>query len=106
TAWPARIPVGGLRPLGSDRLLQIGFLTAYLAFVGLYCVYIYLGAVFDRATSADTSTLSLLLWIWGLAGVAGGAGAAGLCDRLGAKSLVTLCLLALAVNFAMLPLAS
>jgi len=104
--WPARTSVEGLRPLLNDRLLQIGFLTAYLAFVGLYCVYIYLGVVFDRATSSNASMLSLLLWVWGIAGVAGSAGAAWLCDRLGAKKLVALCLLGLAVNFAMLPLTS
>src|SRR5581483_10341056 len=70
TTWPERKQVESIPSLAADRLLLIGFATAYLAFVGLYCVYIYVGLVFDRATAGNAATLSYLLWVWGLAGVA------------------------------------
>ena len=92
--------------LATDRLLLLGFATAYLAFVGVYCVYIYFGPVFDRATAANASTLSLLLWVWGLSGVAGSLAAAWLCDRIGARALVLAALTCIGVNFIALPITS
>jgi DHA1 family inner membrane transport protein len=101
--WPDRKQAVSVPSLAADRLLLLGLLTAYLAFVGLYCVYIYFGPVFDRATSANSSTLSFLLWLWGIAGVAGSLTAAWLCDRLGARTLVFITLGCLGVNFVALP---
>jgi predicted MFS family arabinose efflux permease len=92
--------------LAADRRLLLGLSTAYLAFVGLYCVYIYFGPVFDRATNANSSTLSFLLWLWGIAGVAGSLTAAWLCDRLGARTLVFITLGCLGANFVALLVAS
>jgi predicted MFS family arabinose efflux permease len=103
-SWPERKQVVSIPSLASDRLLLLGFATAYFAFVGLYCVYIYFGPVFDRATAANASTQSFLLWLWGLAGVAGSLAAAWLCDRLGARTLVFLTLTCLGANFVALPL--
>jgi predicted MFS family arabinose efflux permease len=70
----------------------------------LYCVYIYFGPVFDRATAANASTLSFLLWLWGLAGVVGSLVAAWLCDRLGARMLGFITLTCLGADFVALPL--
>jgi DHA1 family inner membrane transport protein len=103
TPWPERRQIESLPSLAADRLLLLGLATAYLGFVGLYCVYIYLGPVFDRATAANGTTLSVLLWLWGLAGVAGSLTAAWLCDRLGARTLVFVTLLCLGLNFIALP---
>jgi len=103
-SWPERKQTISLPSLAADRLLLLGLATAYLAFVGLYCVYIYFGPVFDRATAARASTLSSLLWVWGLAGVAGSLAAAWACDRVGARVLVFITLACLAANFIALPL--
>jgi MFS transporter, DHA1 family, inner membrane transport protein len=103
-SWPERNQTISLPSLAADRLLLLGLATAYLAFVGLYCVYIYFGPVFDRATAARASTLSSLLWLWGLAGVAGSLAAAWVCDRVGARMLVFIMLACLAANFIALPL--
>jgi predicted MFS family arabinose efflux permease len=105
-SWPERQPTIRVPSLAADRLLLLGLATAYLAFVGLYCVYIYFGPVFDRATAANASTLSSLLWLWGLAGVAGSLAAAWLCDRLGARMLVFITLTCLGADFVALPLTS
>jgi predicted MFS family arabinose efflux permease len=99
TTWPDRKQAVSVPSLAADRLLLLGLSTAYLGFVGLYCVYIYFGPVFDRATSANSSTLSFLLWLWGIAGVAGSLTAAWLCDRLGARMLVFITLGCLGANF-------
>jgi predicted MFS family arabinose efflux permease len=104
--WPERKQTVTVSSLAADRLLLLGLATAYLAFVGVYCVYIYVGPVFDRATSASSSTLSFLLWLWGIAGVAGSLTAAWLCDRLGARTLVFITLGCLGVNFVVLPVTS
>ena len=104
TTWPERKQVASIPSLAADRLLLIGFATAYLAFVGLYCVYIYVGPVFDRATAGNAATLSYLLWVWGLAGVAGSLAAAWLCDRLGARALAFITLACLGMNFVALPI--
>ncbi len=101
--WPERKQTVSVPSLAADRLLLLGLSTAYLAFVGLYCVYIYFGLVFDRATATNASTLSFLLWLWGIAGVAGSLAAAWLCDRLGARTLVFITLGCLGVNFMALP---
>jgi predicted MFS family arabinose efflux permease len=106
TPWPERRQLASLHSLAADRPLQLGFATAYLGFVGVYCVYIYVGPVFDRATAASASTLSFLLWLWGLAGVAGSLAAAWLCDRLGARTLVFITLACLCLNFVALPFTS
>jgi predicted MFS family arabinose efflux permease len=103
-AWPERKQTISLPSLAADRLLLLGFATAYLAFVGLYCVYIYFGPVFDRATGPNASRLSSLLWLWGLAGVAGSLAAAWVCDRIGARVLVFVTLACLGANFVALPL--
>ena len=104
TPWPERRQAESIPSLAADRLLLLGFATAYLAFVGVYCVYIYFGPVFDRATAANGATVSLLLWLWGLAGVAGSLAAAWLCDRLGARTLVFATLACLGLNFIALPI--
>lgn len=103
-SWPERKQTISLPSLAADRLLLLGLATAYLAFVGLYCVYIYFGPVFDRATAPRASTLSSLLWLWGLAGVAGSLTAAWVCDRVGARMLVFIMLACLGANFVALPL--
>jgi DHA1 family inner membrane transport protein len=103
TPWPERRQIASVPSLAADPLLLLGFATAYLAFVGVYCVYIYFGPVFDRATAANGATLSLLLWLWGLAGVAGSLAAAWLCDRLGARTLVLATLACLGLNFIAMP---
>jgi len=103
-SWPERAQAVSIPSLAADRLLLLGLVTAYFAFVGLYCVYIYFGPVFGRATAANASTLSFLLWLWGLAGVAGSLVAAWLCDRLGARTLVFATLTCLGANFVALPL--
>jgi len=105
TQWPERKQTVSVPSLAADRLLLLGLSTAYLAFVGLYCVYIYFGPVFDRTTSANATTLSFLLWLWGLAGVAGSLTAAWVCDRLGARTLVFITLGCLGINFVALPVA-
>lgn len=102
-SWPERKQTMSVPSLAADRLLLFGLATAYLAFVGLYCVYIYFGLVFDRATASNASTLSSLLWLWGLAGVAGSLAAAWLCDRVGARMLIFVTLACLGANFVALP---
>jgi predicted MFS family arabinose efflux permease len=105
-AWPARKRVEGVPSLLTDRLLLLELATAYLGFVGVYCVYVYIGPVFDRATASSQSTLALLLWLWGVASVAGSIAAAWLCDRLGAKNMVFITLVCLGVDFAIMPVTS
>ncbi len=104
--WPERKQTVSVPSLAADRLLLLGLSTAYLTFVGVYCVYVYFGPVFDRATSANALTLSFLLWMWGIAAVAGSLTAAWLCDRLGARTLIFITLGCLAANFLALPITS
>jgi DHA1 family inner membrane transport protein len=103
-SWPPRRQVESAPSLAVDRLLLLSFTTTYLAFVGLYCVYIYVGPIFDRVTASNASILSLLLWLFGVAGVGGSLAAAWLSDRVGARTLVLITLIVLGANFIALPL--
>jgi predicted MFS family arabinose efflux permease len=103
TRWPERKQTVNVPSLAADRRLLLGLSTAYLAFVGVYCVYVYFGPVFDRATSANALAVSFLLWVWGIAAVAGSLTAAWVCDRVGARALIFITLCSLAVNFIALP---
>jgi predicted MFS family arabinose efflux permease len=103
TAPPPRLGLlERLAPV-ADRRVALTLATALCAFAGLYTVYTYVGAVFDRATGGSGATLAVLLAVWGLAATAGNLVAGALTDRYGPRRVIAACVLVAAANFAVLP---
>jgi predicted MFS family arabinose efflux permease len=90
----------------ADRRVALTLGTAVCAFAGLYTVYTYVGVVFDRAIHGSATILAVLLCLWGSAATAGNLLAGALTDRYGPRRAVNACIVAAAVNFAVLPWSS
>ena len=100
-------PAIGLRkrlaPLGDRRVTTV-LLTTLLVMAGSYTVYTYVTLVFDRATGGNGTLLAALLFAFGIGGVVGNLGAGSLTDRLGSRTILSLAVVVLAVDLALLPL--
>jgi predicted MFS family arabinose efflux permease len=103
TAPPPRLGLRERLAPVADRRVALTLATALCAFAGLYTVYTYVGAVFDRASGGSGTTLAVLLALWGLAATAGNLVAGALTDRYGPRRVIDACILVAAVNFAFLP---
>ncbi|MGW5432438.1 MFS transporter [Streptomyces sp. NPDC004059] len=103
---PPLVPLRArLAPLG-DRRIGLTLLTTLLLFTGLYTVYSYIAQGLDRATSGNGTTLAILLFVWGVASIFGTLGSGSLVDRLGSRRIINTALVALALDFALLPWSS
>ncbi|MFE7246199.1 MFS transporter, partial [Streptomyces sp. NPDC057580] len=103
---PPLVPLRArLAPLG-DRRIGLTLLTTLLLFTGLYTVYSYIAEGLDRATGGSGTTLAILLFVWGVASTIGTLGSGNLVDRLGSRPIINTALVALALDFALLPWSS
>lgn len=91
-----------LAPLADSRVV-LTLLTTWLVYAGLFLVYTYIGASFDRATGGNASVLAGLLLLWGVAATVGNLLAGRLTDRLGSRRIINIAIAAAAVDFALLP---
>jgi MFS transporter, DHA1 family, inner membrane transport protein len=86
-------PVASLRqrlsPVTDRRVLGI-LLTTLVMFTGIYIVYTYISVIFEGATGGDGGTLSLLLFVFGVAATVGNFLAGYLADRIGPRAVVAL----------------
>jgi MFS transporter, DHA1 family, inner membrane transport protein len=101
-AAPAVSLARRLEPLTDSRVL-LTLLTTFLVYGGLFLVYTYIGASFDRATGGDARVLAGLLLMWGVAATVGNLAAGRLTDRFGSRNIINVAIVALTVNFALLP---
>ncbi|WP_131742487.1 MFS transporter [Actinomadura roseirufa] len=91
-----------LAPLADARVtLSLGAVLG--VFTGLYAVYSYISASFDRATDGDGATLAALLFVWGVAATAGNLGAGAITDRFGDRRVINVLAAVAALDFALLP---
>jgi len=91
-----------LEPLSDSRVL-LTILTTFLTYAGLFLVYTYIGSSFDRATGGNASVLAGLLLLWGVAATVGNLAAGRLTDRFGSRKIINVSIVALTLNFALLP---
>lgn len=94
-----------LRPIQDRRILAVLF-TTFVVLCGLYVTYTYIAVIFDRATHGDGVVLAVLISILGIAGTVGSIVSGHLTDRIGSRIVINVSLVALALNFAWLPLTS
>jgi predicted MFS family arabinose efflux permease len=91
-----------LAPLRDVRVL-LALSTTWLFYTGLFLVYTYIGASFDRATQADPRVLAGLLLLWGAAATAGNLGAGRLTDRFGSRPILLATISVAVLDFVLLP---
>ena len=94
-----------LAPLGDARVL-LTLLTTWLVYSGLFLVYTYIGSSFDRATGGDPRILAGLLLLWGVAATVGNFVAGRMTDRFGSRRIINATIVAVALDFALLPWSS
>jgi predicted MFS family arabinose efflux permease len=94
-----------LAPLTDARVL-LTLLTTLLVYAGLFTVYTYIGASFDRATGGSERVLAGLLLLWGAAATLGNLAAGKLTDRFGSRRIINLSIAIVAIDFALLPWSS
>jgi predicted MFS family arabinose efflux permease len=102
-------PAVGLRArLAPMKDARVGFtlLTTLLVFTGLFTNYTYVAESFDRATGGNGLTLAVLLFTWGAGATVGSLGAGRLADRMPAHRIITVAIIVVAVDFALLPLSN
>lgn len=91
-----------LAPLADPRVL-LTLLTTWLVYAGLFLVYTFSSASFDRATGGDARVLAGLLLLWGVAATVGNLLAGRLTDRYGSRRIINTAIAVLALDFALLP---
>lgn len=103
---PPAITLGKrLSPMADTRVvLTLG--TTLLAMAGIFTVYTYFAVAFDRVIDGSPLLLGGLLVLWGVAGTFANLVAGKLIDRLGSRQVVIVALLALMVDFALMPWSS
>jgi predicted MFS family arabinose efflux permease len=69
---------------------------------GIFLIYTYISAVFDRATGGDGARLAALLSTWGIGATVGILGAGTLTDRFGNRRIINLAILIVALDFALM----
>jgi MFS transporter, DHA1 family, inner membrane transport protein len=89
-------------PLGDPRVLRT-LLTTWLAYSGLFIVYTYIAATFDRATGGEARVLAGLLLLYGVAATVGNLVAGWLTDRFGGRAVLNVSVAIVALDFALLP---
>lgn len=94
-----------LAPLADTRVV-LTLATTLLAMAGIFTVYTYFAVAFDRVLGGNPLVLGGLLALWGVAGTFANLMAGKLLDRLGASRVVVGALLALMVDFALMPWSS
>ncbi len=94
-----------LAPLGDTRVL-LTLMTTLLTYAGLFLVYTYIGLGFDRATGGNPRVLALLLLLWGVSATIGNLVAGKLTDRFGSRHIIVAAIIALGVDFVLLPWSS
>jgi predicted MFS family arabinose efflux permease len=87
----------------ADRRVALVLVTTLAVFAGLYTVYSYISVVFDSATSGSGTTLTVLLFGWGVAATLGNVSAGVLTDRYGDRRVLNIAIALAAVDFALLP---
>jgi predicted MFS family arabinose efflux permease len=99
-------PVLGLRerlaPL-RDARVTMTLATTFLAMLGVFLVYTYISAVFDRATGGNGKVLALLLASWGLGATVGILGAGYFSDRFGSRPVINAAIITVALDFGLIP---
>lgn len=102
-------PAYGLRqrlaPLRDRRVVAV-LLTTVTLFTGIFVVYTYIGVILNAATGGSGGKLAILLFVAGCAGTVGNLVAGKLTDRLGARRVIAVAAMIVAVNYAVLPVAS
>jgi predicted MFS family arabinose efflux permease len=91
-----------LAPLKDSRVL-LTLATTWLAYLGLFTVYTYIGLSFDRATGGHAGVLAGLLLLWGATATLGNLVAGRLTDRFGSRRIINIAIAVVAIDFALLP---
>lgn len=102
-------PAVGLRqriaPAGDRRVAAV-LVTSVLTFTGIFILYTYISAAFERATGGEGASLAVLVFSWGAAGTIGALASGRFADRYGARMVVGVGALFMVVDFALLPFSS
>jgi MFS transporter, DHA1 family, inner membrane transport protein len=96
---------GRLAPL-LDARVAMTLATTLLLAGGLYVVYSYVSIIFDHATDGNSIILAALLSMWGITATIGNIGSGVLTDRFGNRAVINFAIIVVALNFALMPLAS
>jgi MFS transporter, DHA1 family, inner membrane transport protein len=89
-------------PLGDSRV-GLTLLATLLAQIGTFIVYTYFSVVFDRAIGGNAAVLGGLLVMWGLAGTLSNLLTGRVLDRIGARKVVIVMMLAVTVSIVLMP---
>jgi MFS transporter, DHA1 family, inner membrane transport protein len=89
-------------PLADSRVGLI-LLATLLAQIGTFLIYTYFAVVFDRAIGGNPSLLGGLLVGWGLAGTLSNLFTGRILDKVGARKVVIVMMLAVMVSLALMP---
>jgi len=105
-AGTAKLTLGErLAPLLDPRVAwTLG--TTLLVLAGLYTVYSYASVAFERATDGRSDILAMLIAIWGVAATLGNLVAGALTDRFGSRWIINMAIIAVGIDFALMPLSS
>ncbi|MBB4663093.1 MFS transporter [Conexibacter arvalis] len=88
----------------ADRRVVAMLATTMVAFTAVYVFYTYIAEIFDPATGGSGGRLAVLMFTLGAVAVAGNYAAGLLCDRVGGRRVMALCLVWVAACLAALPL--
>lgn len=94
-----------LAPLADTRVM-LTLATTLLAMAGIFTEYTYFAVAFDRVIDGNSLVLGGLLVLWGAAGTVANLMAGKLIDRLGPRQVVIGALLALIIDFVLMPWSS
>jgi MFS transporter, DHA1 family, inner membrane transport protein len=94
-----------LAPLADVRV-GLTLATTLFAMSGIFIVYTYFSAVFERAIGESPMTMSILLLTWGAAGTCTNLLTGHLIDAIGSRAVIMAVLIVLAVDMTLMPWAS